>query len=156
MKKLITILYVTCVILVSSQVILTDKPTNTTENRPIEITKALEQASKAIEEVKSIKAQNEQDLEEVNKIDMKTKKVIDEISSITTKLSKRKIINKTRIIEIIKQNEDTTLDLSSIPLDSTCIELKRHSAFSKKKCSKWEYFKIVNNNKQEKLIIKVE
>ena len=87
---------------------------------------------------------------------METKKVIDEISSNASKLSKRKILSKTKIIEIIKQNEDTTLDLSSIPLDSTCIELKRSSAFSKKKCSKWEYFKVVNNDKQEKLIIKVE
>lgn len=159
MRTVISIFYTIFVVLIFAQNAPLKKDgdivndSSVTEN----IEKITELNYQKIEEVKSIKAANAEELKEIEKIDQRRKTLLNSIDKTLKKFFNKPIKQTSNSVK--KEFNDTkytTLELSKIPLDSICVEERRSAVFSKKKCTKWEYFKTIKNMNDEKIILKVE
>lgn len=157
MRGLTLGVYMIAVIFIFAQPLIKTNSTSTTNVDSVElkIEKTIEENAQKLEEIKNIKAANAQELKAINKIDEKRKNLI-----VTISKNIKKLLNKSpqTVVKTVyntpNKSKEPILELSNIALDSVCVEEGRTSAFAKKECVKWEYFKVLPTGKDENVIIK--
>lgn len=171
MKKLTTLMYVICAIVVLSFTSLSSQtPPNNSEISKIqddslirEIQKVYEENEKTLEEVKELKEKNTVELKKVAKLETEKKKLFSSVSTkvlrlISAKKSKNTVItsksSKKIIIKPLAKNNK--LDLSKVKTDSVCTKTNVNKLFVKEKCTKWDYFKVLVDNNGEEIRIKMD
>lgn len=157
MKSLISIIYLLAIVFVFAQAYSMDTShLIQSDSINLKIEKTIEANTQKIEEVKNIKASNQEEIKNIYKIDEQRKNVMTSISNKIKKLLKRPKQDIVKTIPSPTEEKGKFIELYKIALDSVCIQESRESLISKKKCSKWEYFKTLPEKEGDKLILKIQ